>query len=158
MTTSRTRRAAGWRRSGGDLPNVAVEADVRLSSGNEASSAVSLGCLVAEDDGYGFGISGDSAAILALQRNGGTTLATDALPPTVWVTGATNRIRGECRGGFGDVRLTMFVNGTKVAEATEPNKGGSRAFMAIDLTVFSPADEVVVVHFDNASVIAIQPS
>jgi hypothetical protein len=145
-----------WRE--GALPNVAVEADVLLRSGDRSTSGAIIGCLVSESVGYGFGIGDDSAGILSFHEDRVTSLATADLPPTVWVTGATNRIRGECRAGFAGARLTMYVNGTKVAEATEPGEGEYRAFTAIDLAVQSLADDKIDVRFDNAFVIAIQPS
>ncbi len=146
-----------WRE--GALPNVAVEADVMLQSGNEATSLAGVGCSVEEGVGYLFVIGfHDKFAIIRFDEAGTTTIATGDLPPTVWIAGSTSRIRGECRAGFGEARLTMYVNGTKLEEATEPDEGDYRAFRAIRLAVASSAEDTVDIRFDNAFVIGIQPS
>jgi hypothetical protein len=142
----------------GALPNVAVEADVVLLSGDEATSA-GVGCLVSEGVGFLFAIGFDGTFTVFRSDEAGTTVITrGGLPPTVQVRGSPNRIRGECRAGFGGVRLGMYVNGAKVAETTEPDDGGYRAFKAIALGVGSTAEDAVDVRFDNAFVIGIQPS
>lgn len=66
-------------------------------------------------------------------------------------------VRGECRAGFGERRLTMFVNGTMLAETTESGDGEYLAFGAIWFGVASPTAETDV-RFDNAFAIGIQPS
>lgn len=145
--------------SEGPLPNVAVEADVVLISGDEPTSAAGVGCLGSEGVGYLFVIGVDDTFTIFRSDEDGTTVITRGdLPPTVQVRGSTNRVRGECRAGFGDATLTMYVNGTKLKEATEPDQGGYRAFSSIMLAAASTAEETADVRFDNAFVIGIQPS
>lgn len=145
-----------WRE--GPLPNVAVEADVLLPSGDGASAAAGVGCHEREDAGYVFvvGFGGEFAIVRFDER--GEALVTGQIPPPALVPGSSTRIRGECRAGFGETKLTMYVNGTKVAETTEPDDGGYHAFSAIRLVVVGTTEDEVDVRFDNAYVIGIQPS
>jgi hypothetical protein len=64
--------------------------------------------------------------------------------------GATNRIRGECiAGGDRPTSLALYVDGVKVAEATDPD--GPGGFPAIGLTV-ETSEGGTDVFFDNVSV------
>jgi len=64
--------------------------------------------------------------------------------------GATNRIRGECvAGGDRPTSLVLYVDGMKVAEATDPD--GPDGFPAVGLTVVT-SEGGTDVFFDNVSV------
>ncbi len=129
-----------WRE--GALPNVAVEADVNPVTGDQAHSAAGVGCLVSQGIGYVFVIGfNDTFAILRFDEDGLTSLTGGHLPSTVHVMGSTYRIRGECRAGFGGARLTMYIDGTKLKEATEPDEGKYRAFQAIRLVAACRGDD-----------------
>jgi hypothetical protein len=145
-----------WRE--GALPNVAVAAEVLLHSGDEATSLAGVGCLEREGVGYIFVVSFDGMFAIGRFDEVGETLVTGHLPPAARSTGTANRIRGECRAGHGEKRLTMYVNDTKVATTTEPDDGGYHAFSAIRLVVVGSTEDEVDVRFDNAYVIGIQPS
>lgn len=141
-----------WRE--GALPNVAVEADVLLPSGDGAAG---VGCSEENDFGYLFVVGGGEFTIGRFGDDG-QALVTGQIPQAALVPGSSIRIRGECRAGFGETRLTMYVNGTKVGEATEPDEGGVRSFTAIRLVAISGGDNEVDVRFDDAYVIGIEPS
>ncbi|MBA3737434.1 MAG: hypothetical protein H0W97_02595 [Actinobacteria bacterium] len=144
--------------SEGALPNVAVEADVRLRSGDRSTAAAGIGCLEREGLGYVFVIGFDGEFAIGRFDDIGETLVTGHLPPSALPTGSSYTIRAECRAGYGVTRLAMYVNGTKVADTTEPDDGGYRTFTALRLVAVSTAEDMVDVRFDNASVIAIEPS
>jgi hypothetical protein len=63
--------------------------------------------------------------------------------------GATNRIRGDCvAGGDRPTSLVLYVDGVKVAEATDPD--GPDGFPAVGLTVVTSVGDTDV-FFDNVS-------
>lgn len=143
--------------SEGPRPNVAVEAVV-----SPGETEAGIGCLIGEDAGYLFSID-PGREIFRIWKFGGDD------PPAVLVTGelpsadppseTSTRIRGECRAGFGEKSLTMYVDGTKVAETTVPDDGSYQPFSAVVLTAQNPpAEGTVEARFDDVFVIAIQPS
>ncbi len=140
----------------GRLPNVAVEADARVISGVEATLAI--GCVAEEEYGYLFALGpGETYMIGRIDEEGITVLTEGPLPAGVSLD-ASNRIRGECRAGSGPTSLAMYVNGMKLAEATEAEQSQRLWFTSIVLLAATDGPgELVDVGFDDVLVIGIEP-
>ena len=134
---------------------MAVEVDIRFPEGTNEGLA-GVGCANSSSSaGYLFSLSPDGGFLV--QRLVGTEFErlrvgrTEAQPTT-----ETVRIRGECRAGFGDHELRMFVDGRPVATvAVAP---GVREFNAVTLTTGSTDGNPPHARFDNVMAIPIQPS
>lgn len=143
----------------GEFPNVAVEATLLLDDDVREAAEVGVGCL-GPGGGYFFVMGpGDRAQILAVGAEGATILATGHAPPSDRIDQEGTRVRGECRGGYDETRLSMYVNGTQVTAATVPDDGEYDGFTSIALAATgSSPDARVIARFDDARAIAIQPS
>ena len=144
--------------SEGARPNVAVEADVFVVAGGNATTEAGVGCVTTSQDGYLFVISSDRYEIWALADEQ-TLLTSGELPPDTRLGDQSHRIRGECRAGYGPSKVAMYVDGTKLAEVASA-QAATFDFEAIALAAsnFDAAPgEQTDVRFDNAYVIAVQP-
>jgi hypothetical protein len=131
----------------GRLPkNQYVEATIGTFAGDESELAGVI-CRGSLDDdlGYAFLLGFDGYYTIAdfsgkgvrklVNKGGDTTGAVGPVGPNV--------VRGECTSiSGGKVRLTMFVNGVKVASAidTSPAKVGPRAYLLTEVEAGSIAD------------------
>ncbi len=148
-------RSVGLIWSEGRFPNVAVEVDVRFLEGAEDAIAA-VGCARGStESGYAFALRPDGGYLIQRFVGNEFELLEDGrteAPPA----GGVVRIRGECRGGYGDHEVRMLVDGRLVAVlAVEPHVG---EFDAVTLATGSPSGDPVHVRFDDAFAIAIEPS
>lgn len=140
-----------WRE--GSRPNVAVEADVELLTGDDAFAGV--GCFDADGDiGYLFVVTSGGEWQIRLVRGGqGPPLAegnTDAdLQDGL-------RIRGECRGGYGDHEVRMFVDETLVSTLAVPPR--IFGFSGVAIAIVATSSDGVQARFDDVLAIGIEPS
>jgi predicted Ser/Thr protein kinase len=119
-----------------------------------ADSAAGLSCRGngPESDAsyYYLGVSGDGQAFIERYSDGEThTLREWRRSPAVRTGNATNHLVGECLGGRdgGPVRLSLRVNGSEVARATDPD-GFPISFYGFFAGAHEPG---LAVRFDNFS-------
>lgn len=141
---------AGLRWREGSRPNVAVESTTQLLGGEATAGP---GCFDADRNlGYAFLIGNGGWEVRAF-RNGWSSKI-DAGDMGVATTGLV-RVRGECRGGYGEHELRMFVDGNLVATiAVGPEPFD---FTAVALVLVAQGPNDARARFDDVSAISIQP-
>jgi hypothetical protein len=124
-----------------------IEVDAIKAAGND-NNLFGITCRVQpSQDFYAFLISADGYyGIYKHQNDAFQLLGQKAMSPTEAIQqgGATNRLQADCVGN----RLSLYVNGQKVAEATDDQ------FTRGDVGLIAGAlsDPGVDIHFDNFSV------
>jgi hypothetical protein len=147
--------------SEGPRPNVAVEADVFLASGDPSVAEIGVMCVSRGVGGYVFSIGPGSSFKIEGYGPGAPTwmvIAEGELPEGTGLGEEPHRIRGECRAGSGPAKVTMYVDGTKVAEADVTGLGPT-SFDSIGLFARAHGDPPpnVDARFDDALAIAVEP-
>jgi hypothetical protein len=142
--------ASGIRWNEGSRPNVAVEADVRLLEGDAFAG---VGCVDADREiGYFFGVDSTGQWQIYSAEEGRVLQegATDVDPAR------GTRIRGECRGGYGDHVLRMLVDGAPVSTLSVPRSVSD--YTGVALVLVATSHDRTRARFDDVVAIAIQPS
>jgi hypothetical protein len=141
---------AGLRWNEGARPNVAVESSTQLLVGDAIAGP---GCFDANRNlGYAFLIGGGGWEVQEVRNGSGSLI--DAGDLGTSTTGVL-RVRGECRGGYGDHELRMFVDGSLVA--TIPAGPDPFDFTAVGLVLEAKGSNAARARFDDVSAISIQP-
>ena len=138
------------------VDSVAVEADITLRalSGANADDSVfaGLACMGSPSShGYAFFVGADGTGVRRFaiaEVNGTVDYFVDERSDAVAGVGATNHVRGECRTNGQVVELTMFLNGSQVGTASDPD--GRYPFNGVDFLVLSP-NPGTEVRYDNFS-------
>ena len=141
---------SGVRWNEGPRPNVAVEADVRLVEGDAFAG---IGCYDA-DRGIGYLFTATSTGGWQIRSVAdGSVLQEGTIEPDP--TGGS-RIRGECRGGYGDHELRMFVDGALVSTLSVPP--AVPEYTGVGLVLVATSEDRASARFDDVLAIAIEPS
>jgi hypothetical protein len=144
----------------GSIPNVAVEADVRVIADEGVRWRFGVGCVSeTELEGFVFVIEHPHTyAIWRMSPSGRSSIDDGLIPPGVLRAG-TNRIRGVCRAGHGDTTVSVSLNGVMLGDVSAPDDGRYRAFTSVGLLADLPdAGTRIDVMFDDVRAIAVQPS
>ena len=144
FVTSASKNSAMWGVANRTFDNVDIEVDAtQVYAGPTDNNAYGVICREqGNGDGYYLRISGDGFFSIFLAANGEMTKLVEwSKSPAIQQGNATNHLRVICNGP----RLTLYVNGTQVAEAED----GTFTQGDIALTATTYEDKDTEIHFDN---------
>jgi serine/threonine protein kinase len=131
------------------LADVGVQAKIARQSGPDASSLVGVLCRYHDQNNtYLLGAKGDGSFLIAKRLDGAwATLKSGKAPEAVVRSGSENNVvRGDCVG-TSPVTLTLWVNGSRVAQATDGDSRFTEG--SVGLAVWPFTADGMLARFDD---------
>ncbi|MEM5773505.1 MAG: family 16 glycoside hydrolase, partial [Anaerolineaceae bacterium] len=143
FVTSTAANQAMWGLAFKDFSDVAIEvAASQISAPESNNNDYGVMCRMTETSGYSFNISGDGYySVQRMDDNAFVNLVEWTQSNKINTGNATNTIKVVCQGST----LTLYVNGSKLAETTDATY--TTGDIALATTTYE--DAVSEIHFDN---------